>query len=51
LFILIGHSNSKAQDSTFVTIKAGSKVKDVLTARDIFFSPVFIMGRIFSRMA
>jgi len=47
LFILIGYSNLRAQDSTFVTIKAGSKIKDVLTATDIFFSPEFVRGSVF----
>jgi hypothetical protein len=46
LFILIGHSNLRAQDSTFVTIKAGSRIKDVLTATDIFFSPEFVRGKV-----
>ena len=47
LFILIGYSNLRAQDSTLVTIKAGSRIKDVLTATDIFFSPEFIKGSVF----
>lgn len=47
LFILVGYSNLKAQDSTFVTIKAGSRIKDVLAATDIFFCPEFISGSVF----
>jgi len=47
LFILIGCSDLRAQDSTLVTIKAGSRIKDVLTETDIFFSPEFIGGNVF----
>jgi len=49
LFILIGYSNLSAQDSTFVTIKAGFKVSDVLTAADIYYYPQFTNGKVFYR--
>ena len=47
LFILIAYSNLRAQDSTLVTIKAGSRIKDVLTVTDIFFCAEFISGNVF----
>ena len=47
LFILIGYSDLSAQDSTVVTIKAGSKVSDVLTQADIYYYPKFIYSKIF----
>ena len=46
LFILIGHTNLSAQDSTIVIIKAGSKVGDVLTPADINYYPQFATGKI-----
>jgi hypothetical protein len=46
-FILIGYSNLPAQDSTFVTIKAGNKIKDVLTPAEIFYYPQFTNGKVF----
>ncbi|MGB8193276.1 MAG: hypothetical protein WCF67_15205 [Chitinophagaceae bacterium] len=49
LFILIGSSNLWAQDSTFVTIKTGSRIRDVLTTTDIFLYPQFIRGKVFFR--
>jgi len=47
LLILIGYSDLPAQDSTLVTIKAGNRVKDVLTPADIYYYPQFITGEIF----
>jgi len=47
LFILIGYSNLWAQDSTVVTAKAGSRIKDVFTPADVFFQPEFIIGKVF----
>jgi hypothetical protein len=49
LFILMGYSNLWAQDSTLVTIKAGSSIKDVLTTTNIFRYPQFISGNVFFR--
>ena len=40
-------SNLWAQDITFVTIKAGSNINDVLTTPDIFLDPQFITGNVF----
>ena len=47
LFILIGYHDLSAQDSTIVTIKAGSKVGDVLTPADIYYYPQFIYSKVF----
>ena len=47
LFILTGYSGLRAQDSTLVTIKAGNKIKDVLTPADIFSYPQFTSGKVF----
>ena len=47
LFILVGYSGLRAQDSTLVTIKAGNKIKDVLTPADIFSYPQFTSGKVF----
>ena len=47
LFTLTGYSGLWAQDSTLVTIKAGNKIKDVLTPADIFSYPVFTSGKVF----
>ena len=49
LFILIGYSELSAQDSTIVTIKAGNRIKDVLTAGDIFYYSQFTSGKVFFR--
>jgi len=49
LFILMGYSRLSAQDSTFVTVKAGNKIKDVLTPADIFFYPKFTNGKVYFR--
>jgi hypothetical protein len=47
LFVLMGYLNLSAQDSNFVTIKAGYSIRDVLKTTDIFFSPKFISGKVF----
>ena len=46
-FILIGYADLSAQDSTFVTIKTGQSVKDVLTSADIYHYPQFTNGKVF----
>ena len=48
-FILIGYADLSAQDSTFVTIKTGQSVKDVLTTSDIYHYPQFTNGKVFLR--
>ena len=50
LFVVL-HSYTKlsAQDTTLVTINAGSKVKDVLTTADIYCYPQFANGKVFFR--
>jgi len=49
LFIIIGYTDLLAQDSTFVTIKTGQSVKDVLTTADIYHYPQFTNGKVFLR--
>ncbi|HEX8334105.1 MAG TPA: hypothetical protein VF622_15905 [Segetibacter sp.] len=49
LFILMNYCNAWAQDSTLVTIKTGSRIKDVLATTDIFFYPKFISGNVLFR--
>ena len=49
LFILISCSGLQAQDSTIVTINAGSNIKDVLKPTDIFYYPQFTSGKVFFR--
>ena len=49
LFILVNYYNGWAQDSTLVTIKAGSSIKDVLTTTDIFFYPQYTSGKVIFR--
>jgi hypothetical protein len=48
-FIFIGYADLVAQDSTIVTIKAGYRVKDVLTPADIYYYPQFTNGKVFLR--
>ena len=48
-FILIGYTDLSAQDSTFVTIKTGQSVKDVLTSAEIYHYPQFTYGKVFLR--
>lgn len=45
-FALIVYASLLAQDSTLVTIKAGEKVKDVLTQADIYQYSQFTNGRV-----
>jgi len=47
--ILITYTDLSAQDSTFVTIKTGQNVKDVLTPSDIYHYPQFTNGKVFLR--
>jgi len=47
--ILISYTDLSAQDSTFVTIKTGQNVKDVLTPSDIYHYPQFTNGKVFLR--
>ena len=47
--ILISYTDLSAQDSTFVTIKTGQNVKDVLTTSDIYHYPQFTNGKVFLR--
>src|SRR6186713_2245117 len=47
--ILISYTDLSAQDSTFVTIKTGQNVKDVLTTSDIYHYPKFTNGKVFLR--
>ena len=47
LFILIGYSGLRAQDSTLVTIKAGNRIRDVLTPAEIFSYSQFTSGKVF----
>ena len=49
LIIFINYSKASAQDSTLVTIKTGSSIKDVLKTTDIFYYPKFISGNAFFR--
>ena len=49
LIILTGYSNLSAQDSTLVIIKAGNRVKDVLTPTDIYHYPQFTDGNVVFR--
>ena len=46
-YFLICYADLSAQDSTFVTIKAGYKVKDVLTPTDIYQYSEFKPGKVF----
>jgi len=49
LFVLIVYSDLSAQDSTFVTIKAGNRVKDILSTSEIYYYPQFTNGKVFLR--
>ena len=49
LLILLGDADLSAQDSTFVTIKAGNRVNDVLTTAEIYYYPQFTSGKVFFR--
>lgn len=48
-FILIGYTNLSAQDSTYVTIKTGTSVGDVLAPAEIYYYPQFTKGEVFFR--
>lgn len=45
LFMLIGHAKLWAQDSTLVTVRAGTSIKEALAA-DIFLYPQFKSGKV-----
>ena len=47
--LLMGYADLSAQDSTFVTIKAGNRVNDVLTPAEIYYYPEFTSGKVFFR--
>jgi len=49
LFILICCFNLPAQDSTFITVKAGNRIRDILTPSDIYYYPQFTSGKVFFR--
>lgn len=49
LFILIEYSGLWAQDSTYVTIKAGNSIRNTLATTEIFLHPQFITGNVFFR--
>ena len=49
LIILIGCFGLSAQDSTLITIKAGNRVRDVLTPSAIYYYPEFTNGKVFFR--
>jgi hypothetical protein len=49
LVISIGYSDLPAQDSTLVTLKAGTRVRDVLNPADIYYYPQFTNGKVFFR--
>jgi len=48
-FIMMGYTDLSAQDSTFITIRTGEKVTDVLTTADIYNYPQFTNGKVFFR--
>ena len=48
-FIFIGYFHLSAQDSTLVTIKAGNRVRDVLTPADMYHYPQFTDGNVVLR--
>lgn len=50
LFILMGCSSLWAQDSTYATIKTGSRIRDVLKEKDIFLYPQFTGGKVFFKV-
>ncbi|MES2773772.1 MAG: hypothetical protein V4722_06290 [Bacteroidota bacterium] len=49
LFVSMGYSGLNAQDTSSVTVKAGSNIKDALTTTDIFYYPEFTKGEVFFR--
>ena len=46
-FVLIGYTNLIAQDSLFVTVKAGYRIRQVLTTDQVFYYPQFTNGKVF----
>src|SRR6185295_7078361 len=49
LFILMGCSSVWAQDSTYITVKAGNSIGNTITTTDKFLNPQFITGNVFFR--
>ncbi len=49
LVAIFCHAALIAQNTTFVTVKAGAKVMDVLSMADVFYYPEFTSGRVFFR--
>jgi hypothetical protein len=49
LFALCCYTSVQAQKKTFVTVKAGNNVMDVVPRSDIFFYPQFTSGKVFLR--
>lgn len=49
LFIFTSYASLFAQDSTYVTIKTGSRIKDVLAMTEIFSHAEFVTGKVFYR--
>ncbi|HVF96837.1 MAG TPA: hypothetical protein VM871_05935, partial [Flavisolibacter sp.] len=46
LFALLHYNSLSAQNTTFITVKAGNKIKDVLATTDVFYYPQFTKGRV-----
>src|SRR5690349_17088356 len=46
LILFVNYAFVWAQDSTHVTIKAGTSIGDVLTPKDIFLYPQFTRGQV-----
>ena len=49
LFVLGCYTGALAQKKTFVTVKAGNNIMDVLPMSEIFFYPQFVNGKVFLR--
>jgi hypothetical protein len=49
LFASLFNAGLMAQQTTSFTVKAGSKIKDVLTTEDLFLYPRFTKGKVFFR--
>lgn len=49
LFALVYSTGLFAQNTASVTVKAGSKIRDVLTTADVFYYPQFTKGKVFFR--
>jgi len=51
LFALMEYTGLFGQNTTSITVKAGNKIRDVLTTADIFYYPQFTKGKVFFRDA